>query len=200
MLQVLNILKKTQSNTLGYLAIITYLYPILNIQFIYPTFIHILSIVYAVDLTSGLVHVYLDNYNGNNPFIVPHAIGFQNHHTDPREFTTRPVAIILSETSSIVILINLFNFYFLDVYLLLFTFLIHIVQLTHYQAHCINHNTFSEHTNRILKCLQQHHIILSTESHSNHHQTYDNNFCILTGWANPFLNYCYRLCNVDNAK
>lgn len=190
---VFNTFKKTHSWNLFYISIILYIYPVLNIKYKYPNFIKLILTYYFVDLLSGIVHIYLDDYKGNNSFILPHARGFQRHHEDPKEFTTRGIIRVLSEPSIAVLFLNLINSYFLNLYFLIFTILVNIVQLTHYQAHCINHKTFGKNTMYIFKFLQYAHIILPTKAHSKHHDTFDNNFCILNGWANPFLNLCYRL-------
>ncbi len=190
---IFNILKKTQSNTLGYIGVVSYYYPLMNIHYDKLWIPNVIFTLYVADLFSGLLHIFLDNYKGTNEYIVPHAIGFQNHHNDPYEFTTRPVYIVLTETSMGVILCNFINSFYLNMYFLLFTFLVHIVQLSHYQAHCINHNTFSPKVSKVIKQLQKYYVILPSKVHSKHHETFDNNFCILNGWANPLLNQLYKI-------
>ena len=197
---IFDILKKTQSNTMGYLALCSYSYPLLYIDYSTPNILYIIFIFYMADLISGMLHIFLDNYKGDNPYILPHAKGFMHHHEDPREFTTRPISLVLTETSIGVILFNIINCYFIDMYFLLFTFLVHIVQLSHYQAHCINHNTLSPNISKILKYLQRYYLILPTKVHSKHHETFDNNFCILNGWANPLLNNLYKISETYTGK
>ena len=190
---VFDIFKETHSNKLAYLTISSYAYPVYFIHYTDVSIINLLLLVYLTDFISGLLHIFLDDYTGDNSYIKPHAKGFQNHHADPKEFTQRPIFTVFTEPGHSVILFNLINSYFLNFYFLLFTGLVNIVQLSHYQAHCINHKTFSKPIAYCFITLQKYGLILSTESHSKHHQTFDNNFCILTGWANPVLNKLYRL-------
>jgi len=189
----MNILKETHSYELGYLAIMSYAYPVYFIDYTNLSIFNLLQLIYISDFVSGLLHIFLDDYKGENPYIKPHALGFQNHHKNPKEFTERPIFTVFTETGQSVLLFNILNSYFLSFYFLIFTGLINIVQLSHYQAHCINHNTFSKPVSDVFIFLQKYGLILSTDSHSKHHQTYDNNFCILTGWANPLLNRYYKL-------
>jgi len=192
---VFDILKETHSYKLAYLTISSYTYPVYFLNYTNVSVINLLLLVYLADFISGLLHIFLDNYTGDNPYIKPHAQGFQNHHADPKEFTQREIFTVFTEPGHSVILFNLINSYFLNFYFLIFTGLVNIVQLTHYQAHCINHKTFSKSVADFFIILQKYGIILSTENHSKHHKTFDNNFCILTGWANPVLNKCYKILN-----
>jgi len=190
---MVNILKSAHSYELFYLSIISYIYPMYYIKYKYPNIIILLIIFYILDLSSGIVHIYLDNYKGNNTYILPHAQGFQNHHKDPKEFTKRGLIRVFSEPAFFVIILNLINCYFLNFYLLIFTILVNLVQLSHYQAHCITHKSFQKNTTYIFKFLQYLNILLPAVNHSKHHDTYDNNFCIFNGWANPLLNFFYKL-------
>ena len=41
----------------------------------------------------------------------------------------------------------------------------------------------------LVALLQQSGILLSQEVHSVHHANYDQNFSLMTGWSNPFINW-----------
>ena len=42
--------------------------------------------LFVMDLISGLAHMFLDRYDGEDPFIKPLAEDFQRHHDNPGDF------------------------------------------------------------------------------------------------------------------
>ncbi len=86
---------------------------------------------------------------------------------------------------------------------IIFCYAGHFSQLTHKYAHYINHATEEEKNTihgKMLLFLQKNHLLISPEEHRSHHisKNYDINFCIVNGWANPFLNYIVK--NTDIIK
>jgi len=163
--------------------------------------IEVILVMYVVDLLSGILHIFLDTYTGNNIYIIPHAIGFQKHHEDPHEFCTRAIHRVFVEPAlptmvcGLLFLIDGSIFIYSANYLLcqlLFMVCMLSVQLTHFQAHCINHSTLNPLATRVLLFFQNIRVILNTKDHRKHHTTFDTNFCIFNGWANPLVNWYYR--------
>ena len=68
-------------------------------------------------------------------------------------------------------------------------------QKIHFLAHARNHNKLNNECflEKILCFMQDYNIILNPKEHRKHHQTYDCNFCIVNGWANPLLNLVTKL-------
>lgn len=64
-----------------------------------------------------------------------------------------------------------------------------ISQITHAVAHGKGSNSKLK---RALKYLQKFSIIISAKKHSMHHRNIDRDFCVLNGWANPFLNFIFK--------
>ena len=64
--------------------------------------------LYISDLFTGLVHIFLDNYKGNNKFIKPFAISFQKHHDDPKSLNNLPFFEIIWGTSNFFLYLLLF--------------------------------------------------------------------------------------------
>ena len=68
-------------------------------------------------------------------------------------------------------------------------------QKIHFLAHARNHNKLENKGffQKILCFMQDYNIILNPKNHKKHHETYDCNFCLVNGWANPLLNLITRL-------
>ena len=168
----------------------------------------IISIIiglYFADLHSGLVHIFFDEYEGDNPFLKPIADAFQGHHKSPINLIKKPTIENITDTA-----ITPYNIYCLLYNITKFTSKSQIIiqlsfllgsnfgQITHQLAHFVNHASKKEKKQfkyRITKLLQEYNIIIKTEEHRKHHQTYDTNFCLLNGWANPLLNSIYTFGN-----
>ena len=63
-------------------------------------------------------------------------------------------------------------------------------QFTHFLAHARGRGLVRS---RVLMKLQDWRIILTHESHQQHHIHFDRNFCILNGWGNPVVDRLRRL-------
>jgi hypothetical protein len=63
-----------------------------------------------------------------------------------------------------------------------------LVQATHFAAHCRTHGKLTGSYGRVVSWLQDAGLLLSPAAHKRHHETYDCNFCIFNGWANPLVN------------
>ena len=60
-----------------------------------------------------------------------------------------------------------------------------VSQFTHFAAHARSRILIKS---RLIRSLQDWHVILHPKTHQRHHEEYDCNFCILNGWANPLVN------------
>ena len=63
-----------------------------------------------------------------------------------------------------------------------------LVQATHFAAHRRTHGQLKGVGGTIVSWLQDAGLILHPLTHKRHHETFDCNFCILNGWANPIVN------------
>ena len=154
----------------------------------------LLSILLA-DFFSGLVHFLCDNFgSAETPLLGPNFIkAFLDHHDDPQGMVDHDTVELLGNSCLGSLLLLALIHYFLPIQVLLasvytHTFalmLIFIMVLTnqfHQWAH--NHNS-----PKFAKSLQRFNLILSPENHNRHHKPpYDKNYCMTSGWLNPFLN------------
>lgn len=161
--------------------------------------------LYLADLNSGLVHILFDTYDGDIPFLKIVANDFTRHHKNPKKIVRDKTLQLLQETAIVpynlsCLLYNTFPYTSNAQMVAQLSFLLssNLIQIIHQSAHFVNHASTKEKRQfkyRIVKLLQDNHIIVKSEIHRKHHQTYDTNFCLLTGWANPLLNYIYLLGN-----
>lgn len=148
----------------------------------------LLSYVF-IEPASGVLHVVLDNEKFNSwPLLGEVAESFQRHHEDPNEIATRPgyrfaleptvpCAVIATQALYIKSTLSMATIFFLWPASLLMMF-------AHRWAHMSNSKK-----PYLCKILQKAGIIMTDPHHHKHHSTYDTNFCICAGWANPTLNW-----------
>jgi hypothetical protein len=183
---------------LQYLLIYVHLSLILKIIFV-------IIGLYIADFLTGMIHIFLDNYNRNNKYIKPIAKNFQEHHQTPEHILKKSILELLLETSlyGIPIFFNLINLIFYKTLkyknilklciLMQITYVIssHLSQITHMLAHKIIHITKKDKNTipfKVLNILQSYHIILNPKIHKIHHEKIDRNFPILNGWSNSLIN------------
>merc|ERR1712032_252749 len=63
-------------------------------------------------------------------------------------------------------------------------------QRAHFWAHARRHTP--EELPQWVKTLQDWRVLLHPKEHAVHHETYNCNFCIINGWANPYVQMWYR--------
>ena len=173
--------------------------------------------LFLADLNSGLVHIYLDNSKilNNNSLVDNLRKGFQWHHEWPaRQFDTNPkyrahyeMNMVFPYTILPLLFLNKIptnNLKYLVISLALGSV---FQQTTHYWCHARIHNKPLPTIGKILqgftlkelnnfKIKKKYHKLLALSlflnpiKHQQHHlhPTYNINFCILNGWANPLLN------------
>lgn len=140
---------------------------------------------YLADLITGIYHYFVDNYgSAKTPIFGSQIEEFQIHHHNPKAFLSyswwESLKLPLLGSTPL-FLLAIFNPYFF----LPLAIGIAICQLTHKWSHESNPPT-------IIKCLQKMKIILSPEDHDLHHTTFDSHYCIVSGWANPLLDFILR--------
>ena len=173
-------------------------------QLIYYSPLDLLCIIvfnlFAADFVSGFVHIYLDHskirFDGSTTDF--HRLGFQTHHLYPDfQWIMDPSYQAHYETITlfpIVIpacLINNLTIQNLSIYI--FSYCCLLFQAGHYWAHATTHHKYVP---RFAKLLQNTGIIIHPKTHQKHHQTYDNNYCILNGWSNFIFNYLEHNTNI----
>ena len=142
------------------------------------------------DWMSGVLHVVLDNPILNTwPIIGPEARAFQGHHFDPTGVARGPILDMVREDHSLVFLV-------LTVFAVgrptsagLLTFGLHFCWMTHLMmaSHRWSH-THPKYLPSVVRAMQDAGVIMSIKHHSQHHASYDSNFCIFSGVCNPLLN------------
>jgi hypothetical protein len=181
------------------------IFNIINIPFIYKlildnsgieNIIYFFCAVYVSDFISGLNHIYLDNSKVKytetiNDFL---KIGFKVHHVYPtfqwscyNNFQPYYEANTLFLFNIIISIINVFTVNLLILHFVLYLTL--IMQMNHYWCHSI---ITKKKVPYIIYKLQDIGILLNYKTHSKHHKTYDNSFCLLTGWNNKLFDYIFH--------
>jgi len=147
----------------------------------------------GADLLSGVVHIYLDHsqvvYDGTLWDMC--RMGFQVHHLYPNfPWLMHPNYQPYLECNTVfpyVTGVTLFNALTFDISMVYYTcFCVLSFQATHYYAHARTHN---KPIPGWIRRLQNTGIILHPDIHQKHHQTYDNNYCILNGSMNWLCDY-----------
>ena len=146
------------------------------------------SLLY-MDYTSGLLHIILDNPGFNTwPAIGDSAIAFQNHHKDPTGIT-RGLYINFLREHHVLVAVCLGTFLFnprharLRIFLALAVPSSTLMMAAHRWAH-----TQPDDLGWLVRAGQSCGMLISQNSHSQHHVSYDVNFAILNGWSHPVLN------------
>ncbi len=151
--------------------------------------------VMAADFFSGFVHFLCDNFgSAETPFLGPNFIkAFLDHHDHPQDMVAHDFVELLGNSclGSIPLLVGLYYLLPLDgstpsLYGNIFTLMLILVMVLTNQFHQWAHNPQSP---KFVKKLQRLNLILSPENHNRHHKPpYDKNYCMTSGWLNPFLN------------
>lgn len=154
-----------------------------------------------VEFISGLLHITLDNPAfQHTPFIGAMARDFQWHHKKPTHICNMSWTKFLGAIDAGVIVLFLTAHYWRRKHrwmrmftLCAFPFL-YLMMASHRWSH-IRRDDLPP----LVAFLQSHGILLSQEVHSIHHANYDQNFSLMTGWSNPFINWaCIHIMGPKN--
>mmetsp|Transcript_6488 Transcript_6488/g.13038 ORF Transcript_6488/g.13038 Transcript_6488/m.13038 type:complete len:281 (+) Transcript_6488:257-1099(+) len=147
---------------------------------------------FCIEPASGVLHIVLDNQKFNSwPILGEVAESFQKHHDHSSEISFRPTHSFFLEPMaplSVILLQSLFitNTFTVATIFFLF-FMAQLMMFSHRWSH------MGPKTRPMFATfLQRTGVIMKPSHHLQHHKTYDCNFCICAGWANPFLNYLTR--------
>ena len=155
--------------------------------------------IYLSDLISGVIHIFFDVQILSITELADISSEFRMHHVSPTDILQVPILKSFQQSAFVPIplFLTLFNVVaktkkknILSQIVTLYS--LSLTQPIHSQAHYMNHATQKQREStrgKILAFLQDNHIIVSPQEHKLHHiGLYDDNFCLLTGWANPLLN------------
>jgi len=153
----------------------------------------------ATDFFNGLAHMILDNNRHFTSIVGPFIAAFHVHHHQLRYKETHPIKIYFYESGHKFWLV----FYLLlllyaqqkqclspnlNLGLVIFGILSSVAELSHYWCHQHRKN------NRIVRCLQKYHLLLSFKHHHLHHVKDNTHYAFLNGVSDPVLNIIARIC------
>jgi len=162
-------------------------------------FIILSKIFYSIittDMLTGMIHLTLDNpitKLHHNNFIRNAAWQFQEHHDNPTDTTNPPLIHVLLYIGNlqftVLITFLMYNIIFNKSFTILSvtSFLLSILgQWNHRVVH--TNLTPKHYFHNTKMWLMKRGMLLSPKKHYLHHQTYDLNFCTLTGWTDWIVN------------
>jgi len=151
----------------------------------------------GADFFSGMVHFLGDTFGTENTpifgasFIKP----FRDHHVDPKGMTNHDFVETSGNNCIVSLPPMIFIYHLIDIqhsllnfgFYIFFLFLMFFVFITN-QIHKWAH---MEDPGRIVRLLQNYHLVLSPRHHSVHHTApFNSYYCITVGWLNPLLYRC----------
>jgi hypothetical protein len=169
--------------------------------------------LFVGDLAVGLLHIMIDHMTiraDTSPYLRDLCLAFQAHHRNPKTLIQETHLDLLRQTSLVqvpffVILMNALCEPPKGVILTqnVAFHAMHWAQVIHRGAHFMNHASDAEKRTlhgQVLAFLQKTRLILSPNEHRAHHGTrnHDINFCLVNGWANPFLNFLVKRFDLVN--
>lgn len=160
--------------------------------------------LFVLDLISGFIHIFLDRYNGENPYIKPVADSFKEHHDNPAGMVKRTNLEVLFETRLLwfmlifLVLINyvLRNSPFIS-YVTLFSSLLAFIgpfmQVSHRLSHLMVHDPPPKNSTSfiVLNFLQKNGVLLNPELHRKHHKINDKHWPIFNGWSSNLMEFLF---------
>jgi hypothetical protein len=169
------------------------------------TFIFVL---FFFDFATGLTHLTLDN-----PITKFHPIKvirngawqFQDHHDNPTDTTHPPLLVVLLNKGSVMntlitefLVIDLLFSQNLSMLSAMIFFLNFLAEWNHRVIH--TNLTPKHYFHNLTMWFMKRGILITPKKHYEHHQTYDVNFCTLTGWTDGLLNKLNKLFISNNSR
>jgi ubiquitin-conjugating enzyme E2 variant len=145
--------------------------------------------ILIADFITGIVHWFEDAYGNPNwkylgkIMVVPNL----EHHIKPTEFLKNSFWYRIRESffTSLILLFIFWCFSWINFYT---TFTILYMSLAN-QFHAITHRT-NEQNGWVIELIQKTGLIQNRKMHLEHHiNPYNINYCVMTGYLNPILNY-----------
>jgi len=162
---------------------------------------------YMADLFSGSVHCFLDHVKleavpaQKRNWLQYLAFGFQYHHVQPINWLYQDLFAhgILKAGFILFLLAHIVWFLFqvfspshwTDLMFIVLSWSLLLCQVAHAAAH--NRFRDSFFWSRFFAFAQSVGLLISPSQHHIHHSRFDQNFCIINGWANPLLNKIFML-------
>ena len=166
--------------------------------------------LFVMDLISGLAHMFLDRYDGEDPFIKPLAEDFQRHHDNPGDFAILETNIgVIREflkagrIFTIPGLVWIFLIFVLKdspfiSYFTLFSLLWWITgpvaQVSHRLSHVMVHDPPPKNSTYfiVLNFLQKNGVLLNPEFHKKHHKINDKHWPVFNGWSSNLIDFLFE--------
>ncbi len=153
----------------------------------------IIFVYFYTDIISGLLHLILDDEKSLEiPLICSLAKGFQSHHENPNHIYEmslyKHLYVMHLPLTLVYPLVSIFNTPAHHTLYITVAFMLHAMQMSHRWAHLPKTTLYYP-----LPLLKKAHIILNSSEHGIHHKPpFSTNFCIMSGWFNPYLNYIFN--------
>ena len=175
---------------------IMYFLDMYNKNYIGNNLLKIIFSIFTTDMLSGIIHLTLDNpitkLHQNN-FIRNAAWQFQEHHDNPTDTTNPPLIHVLLYIGNLQFTVLLTFLIYSIIFNKSFTtmatssFLLSILgQWNHRVVH--TNLTPKHYFHNTTMWMMKKGILLNPKKHYLHHQTYDINFCTVTGWTDWIVN------------
>lgn len=156
-----------------------------------------------VEFISGLLHITFDNPAfQHTPFIGAMARDFQWHHKKPTHICQQTWPKFLGAIDSGIVVLFIIGTFIhpKSKWMRMFTVVsfpfFYLMMASHRWSHIRR-----EQLPPIVQILQSYGILLNQEVHSVHHANYDQNFSLMTGWSNPFINWaCINVMGPKNTN
>ncbi len=145
--------------------------------------------ILIADFVTGVIHWWEDTYGNPNWKYLGKIMVLPNleHHIRPREFLKGTFWFRIKESVyiSLILLFVFLVFGWINVYTI---FLVLYMPLAN-EIHAITHRTDKEN-GKLICLIQKTGLIQSRKNHGLHHSNpYNINFCVMTNYVNPILNF-----------
>jgi ubiquitin-conjugating enzyme E2 variant len=152
--------------------------------------------IVASDFVSGIVHWFADTYfTDSTPIIGPSLVKpFRLHHIYPRDICTHNVVGIAGNVCILAVPVLSMCLYLLWLlpesgWLAFKVVCISVLSITTVATNQFHKWAHQEKPSSLARWLQRTRLVLSPSHHQQHHTApFNLQYCITTGWLNPFLN------------
>lgn len=161
--------------------------------------------LFVLDLISGFIHIFLDRYDGKNPYIKPVADSFKEHHDNPAGMVKITNLEVLFEVRLLWFMLTflvVMNYVLrnspLSCYVTLFSTLLALIgplmQVSHRLSHVMVHHTPPKNSTSfiVLNFLQNNGVLLNPEFHKKHHKINDKHWPIFNGWSSNLIDFLFE--------
>jgi hypothetical protein len=146
------------------------------------------------DFFSGLLHIVLDNPEFIKlPVIGTPCLEFQWHHHIPLDLASKDFLETCGDLNTVTCVLGTIYFGVCNLSSIGCCLAGCKVLFAYFgqYCHCMAHTPVSRRPGWVIS-LQDAGVMVSSQEHGVHHQTYDDNFCIGSGVCNPLITWCTR--------